>query len=96
MKTIKEKILNKEYENKLPYSPATINLNKFIAYENETERLQQQFKQDLINELKSAKDVQDLLYYIAYQEGHSEGYIGIYNKFLELLNYNKQQLEELA
>ena len=95
MKTL-EKILNNEYENKLPYSPATINLNKFLAYENETERLNQKFKDDLIDEFKPEKSVQDLLYQIAYQEGHCQGYIGIYNRFLELLNCNEVQLKELA
>ncbi len=55
MINVKQKIQNGDYENKKPFSPATVNLNKYIEYENETVRLNDQFKMDLIEEFKPEK-----------------------------------------
>ena len=73
--SILEKIKNGYYENKLPYSPATVNLNTYLKYEQEEERLHKLFKQDLENELHIKTNI----------EIKTNDYLEIYNDVLNAI-----------
>ena len=70
--TVIEKIKAGEYENKLPYSPATVNLSKNIAYENEEKRLFDNFRKDLQDE--TGKSTNEIF--------NTGNYMQMYNDFI--------------
>ena len=67
-----EKIKSGKYENKLPFSPATVNLSKNLMYEAEEKRLFEQFKYDLQQE--TGKSTDKIL--------NTGNYINMYNSFI--------------
>lgn len=75
MTSIQEKILNKEYDNKLPFVRRSVDAAAFQAYQNETARLLNEFESDLFEYLGIRDNPKrDLLFSKAWDIGHAHGY----------------------
>ncbi len=92
--TIRDKINNKYYETSVPYVPRKEDVKKYIAYYDDQNRLDAEFREDALKEVGLSKHPKkDKIFARAWQSGHANGYSEVYSHLSDLAELFDDELD---